>query len=120
MPSERASPKDQIQNAPDVMSRSAVKPPAGGVANSCAMLVQDYVQAVQWSGAPAIAQNIETERLHILNTYKCSSGESNRQTCQQYMGTIQQIQNAQHDTSTTIINNIGNKCRVGVDPGCVP
>lgn len=92
----------------------------GGVPSNCAKMVQDYVQAVQWVGAPAIAQNIETERLHILNTYKCSSGEIDRQTCQQYMGTIQQIQNAQHDTSTTIINNIGNKCRVGVDPGCVP
>ena len=92
----------------------------GGVQTNCAQLAQELMQAVQFVGQQAVAQNIELERMKILNAYKCASGEIAPQTCRMYLGAVQAIQRSEAETNQPINDNIGNKCRVGVDPGCVP
>jgi len=92
----------------------------GGAQTNCAQLAQELMQALQFVGQQAVAQNIEIERMKIINSYKCASGEIDRQTCQAYMGAVQAIQQSAAETNQRINDNLGNRCRVGVDPGCVP
>ena len=41
------------------------------------------------------------------------------QSRQMYLRTMSEMQQMQHDTSMTIIHNMGNgACRIGVDPNC--
>lgn len=66
----------------------------------------------------SLTQEMHTQKLQVLNGYRCSRGAIDRRTCSMYAGTMQRMNDMSHDTSMQIIRNMGNQCRVGVDPGC--
>lgn len=90
-----------------------------GRRTTCRMAVNDVRQALQWITMEQVRQNIRSERDEILIAMKCATGQIDRGTCAMYLKTTAAINRMRNDTSLRIIANIGNKCRVGVDPGCV-
>ncbi len=66
----------------------------------------------------SFAQEVHTQRLQVLNAFRCSRGAIDAATCRVYAGGTQRMNDMSHDTSMRIIEAIGNQCRIGVDPGC--
>lgn len=98
-----------------------------GQAQNCVIAAQAWQHAVQWSaqlkqhgldGSPI--QLAERGRQDLLFFYRCSNGILERSTCQSSMAMQQKYYNMMNATNQRIIENIGNKCRVGIDPNCVP
>jgi hypothetical protein len=62
---------------------------------------------------------IQSERLSILIMLKCDSGEIDAGSCSMYTGAMSNFNAQNHDTSMSIINNMGgNNCQIGVDANC--
>ena len=77
-----------------------------------------YLQSYGASADPD--QNREMGRQEILIYYKCKSGEIDAATCNMYYSIQGQIDQGTAQTTQTIVDNFGNQCTVGVDPGCYP
>lgn len=87
----------------------------------CNLAFVEYQQALQWVlPGTTVEQEAETQRLRLLNYFMCRSGEIDKGTCAMYVGVTSQLNQSRADTNQTIIDNLGNKCVVGQDPGCYP
>ncbi len=93
--------------------------------SNCAQAAQQWQDYVQWHqstygpGAD-VNENAELGRGDIIIYYKCKSGEIDPGSCNLYNQIKGQIADGAAQTSQTIINNIGQKCEIGVDPNCYP
>jgi hypothetical protein len=91
----------------------------------CAALDADWQTYVSWHkqtyGANADPNtNIDLTRGELLIYLKCKAGEIDQGSCDLYFQIKDNIANGAAGTSQVIIDNIGNKCTVGQDPGCYP
>jgi hypothetical protein len=95
---------------------------ADGTKYNCAAALVEWQQYVAWAAQNGVdaSQELETNRLEILNYYKCKTGEIDAGTCALYQSMQGQIDGAAAQTTQTIVNNFGNQCTIGVDPGCYP
>lgn len=87
---------------------------------NCQMLAVQRQNALGFITPESLAQNIETQRLQVLNGLRCANGEHDRQTCAVYASVTGQVSAAQNDTSMQIIANMSDGCVVGKDPLCFP
>ena len=92
---------------------------------NCAQLQADWQGYLNWhrgiyGGTGDPNTNAEQGRQEVLIFYKCQSGEIDAGSCSLYYGIQNQIARDSARTSQVIVDNIGNKCRVGVDPNCYP
>ena len=81
----------------------------GGTVVSCQETYQQWVQTMQYAGNdPQVAFSYAmTQQQQVLIHLQCSSGEMDEQSCRQYTNTMMQYNNMMHDTTQTILDNIG-------------
>ncbi len=91
----------------------------GGVVTGCHQVAQERANALQFITPQALHQNLQSERQTVLIAHGCSTGRIDRASCAAYTGTMQRYNDGMHETSQQIIRNMGDQCRVGIDPGCV-
>ena len=95
---------------------------ADGTIYDCAKADKEWKDYVAWANQNGQDpnQNAELGRGDVLIYLKCRSGEIDQGSCQLYNNIKDQIAQDSAKTSQVIIDNIGNKCTVGKDPGCYP
>jgi len=82
---------------------------------------QDYVAMHKSGSLPGgLYDNINNGRDKLLIYFKCQAGEIDKGSCDLYFSIQSQIDQGTAQTSQTIVDNIGNKCQVGVDANCYP
>lgn len=81
----------------------------GGMPVSCQETYQQWAQTMQFSGNdPQVAfAYAMTQQQQVLVSMQCASGEIDAQSCSQYTNSLMQYNNMMHDTTQTILDNIG-------------
>lgn len=87
----------------------------------CATALAQWQQYLQFlpAGSDPYA-NIELGRNDVLIYLRCRTGEIDASSCALYRQLVGQVDAQMAATSQQIIDNIGSRCRVGIDPGCYP
>ncbi|PIE65221.1 MAG: hypothetical protein CSA24_02790 [Deltaproteobacteria bacterium] len=94
-----------------------------GTPYNCAFAAAEWQQTVDLiasTGFGSIEENVESGRTNVIIYEKCESGEIDKATCDVYYGIQSQVAAGVAQTNEVIIDNIGNTCTVGQDPGCYP
>jgi len=80
----------------------------------------ESVRMVASVGVGTFLDNVESGRLEVIIYEKCRSGQIDKGSCNMFYGIQQNVADSSAQTNEVIIDNIGNKCRVGRDAGCYP
>ncbi|MCA9587139.1 MAG: hypothetical protein KC657_17545 [Myxococcales bacterium] len=78
----------------------------------------DYVAWVASNNLGDPNANITKGVDDILIYFKCKAGEIDQASCDLYKSVNGQIDEGVGRTSEVVVDNLGNQCRVGKDPGC--
>jgi hypothetical protein len=79
---------------------------------------EDYVAFVTSNNLGDPEVNIKSGVNNVLIYFRCKAGEIDKGSCDLYNSLNGQIDDGAARTSEVIVDNIGNQCRVGKDPGC--
>ena len=80
----------------------------------------ETVQLIASTGVGSLEENVESGRMEVIIYEKCQTGQIDKGSCDMYYGIQQNVANQTAQTNETIIDNMGNQCRIGVDANCYP
>jgi hypothetical protein len=92
--------------------------PRWDCATALAKAMQDEAQARSFGVDPLATVN--SARENVLIYYKCKSGEIDASTCALYQQLTAQADAQSAAGVQQIIDNIGNRCGIGIDANCYP